>query len=190
MDTDQRKVTLHTADKVYSGFIDIGNSSLRTIDIFNSANLYWKNPAEKSFDDALLLRQASILLQGNVKFGEFDMLQLRLSDIILFYDSLQTAGDNREKMRASTLKAKTGEEMELVQIITNTQGNGFYYLTGAFHGLFKSKSKQRYIPITEASVTEVLRVGNSWQKKKVMSDGAFIGVSTQHIESCKFSVRK
>jgi hypothetical protein len=55
---------------------------------------------------------------------------------------------------------------------------------------FFFKSKQRYIPITKGSITEVLRVGNSWQKKKVMTDGAFIGVSTHHIDSCKFSSRK
>ena len=62
MDINQRKVTIYTPGKMYSGYIDIASESQRTIDIFNSANVYWKDPNERSFDDSLLLRNASIVL--------------------------------------------------------------------------------------------------------------------------------
>ncbi len=190
MATDQRKITLFTPDKIYSGLIDVADKSLRTIDIFNSANVYWKNPAEKGFDDALLLHQATVVLEGNTRLGDFGKLQLKLSDIILFYDTLQQSGNEREKLRAATLKKKLNEETEFVHIITHTRGDAFFYITGVFYGLFKSKSKHRYIPITETTVTEVVRHADGWKKKKVALESTFVGVSTEHIEACTFSEKK
>jgi hypothetical protein len=183
----QRSITLHTPNKVYTGLLDVGNESLRTIDIFNSASMYWANPAEKSFEDALLLYQARVMLTGDAKLGDFEKLQVKLADIFFFYDSLSSAGDDNEKIRAAMLKAKTKEESSTVKLITHTRGNGFFYIQGLFHGLFKSKSKQRYIPLTQANVIAVIRSGDKWLKQKIVIENSFVGVSTQHIEACVFS---
>ena len=148
MISGQRSITLHAPNKVYTGLIDVGNESLRTIDIFNSASMYWANPAEKSFEDALLLHQARVMLTGDIKLGDFEKLQVKLADIFLFYDSLDSAGDDNEKIRAAMLKAKTKEESSIVKLITHTRGNGFFHIQGVFHGLFKSKRTQSSIPIT------------------------------------------
>ncbi len=184
MTSNQRSITLHTPNKVYTGLIDVGNESLRTIDIFNSASMYWADPAEKSFEDALLLHKARVMLTGDIKLGDFEKLQVKLADIFFFYDFLSSVGDDNEKIRAAMLKVKTKEESSNVKIITHTRGNGFFYIQGVFHGLFKSKSKQRYIPLTEASVTAVIRSGEKWLKQKVVIENSFVGVSAQHIESC------
>lgn len=182
----QRAVTIITPGKMYSGFIDIPNEALRTVDIFNSANVYWKDAAEKSFEDALLLHDATVILEGNTRLCKLSRVQVRLVDVVCFFDGLETTGDHREKIRAATLKSRTGEETSSVNIITHCRGGVFYYITGLFYGLFKSKSKQRYIPLTQSTVTAVLRVGDGWQKKKIALPGSFVGVSTQHIESCSF----
>jgi hypothetical protein len=187
MEISQKKITVYTPDKTYSGYMDIGNPSLRTIDIFNSSNIFWKNPAERSFDDALLLYNATILLEGNTKMGEYAKLQIKLQDIIFFYDSLENVGDSIEKKRAAHLKVKTKESTALAHIITLTQGHGFFYITGMFYGLFKSKSKSRYIPLTQASVVHVTRGSEKWQKKVIKIEGGFVGISTRHIEACTFS---
>jgi len=187
MEIIQKKITVYTPDKTYSGYMDIGNPSLRTIDIFNSSNIFWKNPAERSFDDALLLYNATILLEGNTKMGEYAKLQIKLQDIIFFYDSLENVGDSIEKKRAAHLKVKTKESTALAHIITLTQGHGFFYITGMFYGLFKSKSKSRYIPLTQASVVHVTRGSEKWQKKVIKIEGGFVGISTRHIEACTFS---
>jgi hypothetical protein len=84
MEIAQKKITIYCPDKIYTGYMDIGNVSLRTIDIFNSSNMYWKDPAERSFDDALLLYNATVLLEGNTKLGEYAKLQIKLQDIIFF----------------------------------------------------------------------------------------------------------
>ncbi len=187
MEISQKKITIYCPDKIYSGHMDVGNLSLRTIDIFNSSNIYWKDPAERSFDDALLLYNATILLEGNTKLGDYAKLQIKLQDIIFFYDSLENVGDSMEKKRAAHLKVKTKESTSLAHIITHTQGHGFFYITGMFYGLFKSKSKSRYIPLTQANVVHVTRVGDKWQKKIIKIDGGFVGISTRHIEACTFS---
>jgi hypothetical protein len=187
MDSNQRKITFYTPDKAYVGYMDIANKSLRTTDIFNSSNVYWKDPAEKSFDDALLLRDVSIILEGNVKLGGFDKLQVKLSDVLFFHDSLENLGDSMEKKRAAHLKFKTQESVSLAHIITHTHGSAFLYITGMFYGLFKSKSKSRFIPITEAHVVQVIRSNEKWQKKTIPITGGFVGINTQHIEACTFS---
>ena len=182
----QRAVTIFTPGKTYEGFIDIPNESLRTIDVFNSNSIYWKDPAEKSFEDALLINDASVILEGNTRLTKLSRVQVRLVDVMFFFDSLADSGDRLEKIRAATLKTRTGEETSSVNIITHLRGDAFYYISGIFYGLFKSKSKQRYIPLTQPSITAVLRVAGGWQKKKIALPGSFVGVSTSHIEACSF----
>lgn len=186
MDNSKRCITIFTADKIYSGHIDIPNESFRTIDIFNSANTYWKDPSEKSFDDSLLLYEAHVSLDGNTRLGDYDKLQLKLSDVHFFYDLMESMGDDREKARAATMIAKTNEQSSKVQLFTHASGNSFYYITGLFYGLFKSKSKSRYIPVTDPMVTEVVRTGETWKKKKVAVKSSFLGIAIEHIEACSF----
>jgi hypothetical protein len=187
MNTCQRKITIYTSEKIYKGYIDITNDSLRTIDVFNSANVYWKDPNEKSFNDAILINNASLSLEGNIKLGDFPKLQIRLSEVLFFHDTLENLGDGMEKRRAAYLHLKTQENMSQVHIVTQTRGNSFFSITGTFHGLFKSKSNHRYIPITQAQVVQIVRGSEKWQKRPIPIEGGFIGISTGHIEACNFS---
>ena len=182
----QRSVTVFTPGKTYSGYVDVPNESLRSIDLFNSANIYWKDPAEKSFEDALLIRDATVILEGNIKLCKMTRVQVRLLDVIFFFDALDDSGDRLEKIRAATLKTRSGEDTSSVTIITNTRANCFYFISGIFYGLFKSKSKQRFIALTQPAVTAVLLAEDGWQKKKIALPGSFVGVSTRHVEACSF----
>ncbi len=103
----QREVVLFTPNKRYTGKIDLKNHDIRTIDQLNSATIYWKNPNEKSFDDAVMLNDVVVSIQGTAKLTSFKKLQLRLSDIIFFTDLLGSSGDSSEKMRAKTLVCKS-----------------------------------------------------------------------------------
>lgn len=190
MERSQRKMTIYTPDKVYKGQIDIPNNSLRTIDIFNSSNIYWKDPAKKSFDNAILLNCATVVLEGNTKLGDFKTLQVNLPDVLFFHDSLENLSDSVEKKRAAHMRQKSREGSSLVKIFTHTRGDAFFYITGTFHGLFKSKSKHRYIPLTDVTVLKVIHSGNKWHKQPVPIEGGFIGVSTSHIEACTFVDKK
>ncbi len=167
--------------------IDIKSERIRTIDLLNSSNLYWKDPAEKSFDDSILLSDVKVTIQGGKTLASFNRLQLRLSDIIFFSDSLHKSGNSTEKLRARTLSQKSNERISTARILTRMRGDAFYLIVGMFHGLFKSKSKQRYFPLTEVTAHELLRSGTNWESKEINIGNNFVGLSTKHIEACSFS---
>ncbi len=187
METNRRDVTIHVPDKVYSGYIDVPNETLRTIDIFNSTSGYWKDPSEKGFDDALLLNSATVTLDSDTPLLELDRIQIRLADILFFFDDELGCGDSSEKIRAEALSARNGEKISKVYIITHMQGDSFFYISGLSHGRFRSKTKHRYIPLTNPTITEVHRAGQGWKQKNIPVQGAFVGVNTAHIEACTFS---
>lgn len=93
----QREVILFTPNKKYTGKIDLKNDGIRTIDQLNSSTIYWKNPAEKSFDDAVLLYDVDISVHGVDKLTSFKKLQVRLSDIMFFTDRLETSGIRQKR---------------------------------------------------------------------------------------------
>lgn len=183
----QRKITLFTPNKKYSGSIDLKNDDIRTIDQLNSSTIYWKNPAEKSFDDAIMVHDVDISVHGADKLTSFKKLQLRLSDIIFFTDQLTESGDSSEKRRAQTLSAKAKDERSQAKIITEMRGDSFYFIFGTFHGLFKNKTKQRFFALTDVKIFELLRTGSKWDRVELDLGNRFIGLSSNHIESCTLS---
>jgi hypothetical protein len=186
-ETVKREIILYTPNKRYTGTIDLKNDEIRTIDQLNSANVFWKNPNEKSFNDAILLYDVEVFLHGTGKLASFKKLQLRLSDIVFFSDKLKTTGDVSEKIRAQTLSQKSQDDVSKVRILTEMRGDSFYMVIATFHGLFKKKTQHRYMPLTEAKIYEVLRTGDKWQRIEIDIGNDFIGLSSNHIEACSFS---
>ncbi len=184
--TTKRKVNLYTPNKIYSGYLDIKTDSIRTIDLLNSSSLFWKDPAERSFDDSVLLTQATITIEGGTVLGTFPKLQLRLADIVFFTDSLEASGNFTEKVRATALSTKSQERVSMVRILTRMRGDAFYLITGIFFGLFKSKSQHRYLPVTRVQVNEIIRTGDQWSNKSIDVGNNFLGLATRHIEACTF----
>ncbi len=179
----QRQVILYTPQKTYSGVVDLGSMNMRTIDLFNSANIYWKKPSEKSLNDSIMLKKVHVTIGGGTSLGSFSTLQMRLSEIIFFTDEREEVGDFGEKSRATSLANKNGNGIVTARIITRMSGDVFYVVNGILRGLFRAKSKNRYLPIVKATVNAVARVGDTWKNETVLSN-AFIGLATDHIEAC------
>jgi hypothetical protein len=169
MDAKQRKLAIVTSlGKKYSGMVDVPSETFRTTDLLNSSNIFWKSPNLKCYDNAIF------------------MSQIKLSDIIYFYDDIEGIGDEMEKKRASTMVRQTNEDVQTVNIITKQVANSFYDITGRFFGLFKKKSKDNFIPLTQANIVEIYRKQDKWVQKKVKLPHNFICVSNNHIESVTF----
>lgn len=183
MDPARRQITLFTPGKVYTGEIDVPNPLLRTTDLLNSANLYWKDPAQKSFNDALLMYKVVLSIAGIDRYQTFDNLQIRQPNIMFFHDGFAELGNSEEKERAETLKGKASEETKNIHLITKVRMNSFFEMQGTFHGLFKSKSNQKYIPISGVVLHEIVKQENKWVKKRVKLANNFIGVNSSYIES-------
>ncbi|MBW2660110.1 MAG: hypothetical protein JRC87_11065 [Deltaproteobacteria bacterium] len=181
-----RELKVFTPGKQYSGEIHVPSPNLRTTDIFNSANFFWKDPAEKSFNDALLMFNVNVSIDGIREFQQFDRLQIRQPNIIFFHDNLKDFGDSKEKKRADVLKQKTREEKRIIHLVTKVRVNSFFDIKGSFYGLFKSKSVQKYIPLNDVVLHEVVRTQDKWVKKKIQIPNNFLGISTAYIETCSF----
>lgn len=169
--------------KKYAGLIDIPNAALRTTDLLNSSNIYWKNPAEKSFENAILMYEAQLLFDNGSLYRKFEKIQIKLSQVVFFYDDFQSIGDEKEKKRARVMVNKTQEKVQSVNILTTRIGNSFYSISGTFYGLFKKKSHDAFLPLTDAQVEEIYKKEDKWFKRELKLPHSFIGVSTGHIES-------
>ncbi len=184
MGPTQRKVAVVTSlGKKYSGLIDIPSDTFRTTDIFNSSHIYWKNPDLKCYDDAILMRDARLFLEEKSVYQKFDMIQIKLSEIIYFYDDIEQLGNEIEKKRMSALHGAKSEESQTIHIITTQVANSFYDITGIFSGRFRKKSKDAFIPLTETRIIEVLKKEDKWFQKKVALPHNFICIGSKYIES-------
>ena len=187
MDAKQRKLAIVTSlGKKYSGMVDVPGETFRTTDLLNSANIFWKSPNLKCYDDAIFMSDVSLFLDDKAMYKKFDFIQIKLSDIIYFYDDIEGIGDEMEKKRASIMVRQTDEDVQTVNIITKQVANSFYDITGRFFGLFKKKSKDNFIPLTQANIVEIYKKKDKWVQKKVKLPHNFICVNNSHIESVNF----
>ena len=70
--------------------------------------------------------------------------------------------------------------------MTKVRVNSFFDIRGSFYGLFKSKSNQKYIPLSDVVMYEIIRQQDKWVKKKIQLANSFIGVNTGYIEATTF----
>jgi hypothetical protein len=184
MDAEQRKIAIVTfLGKKYSGYVDVPNSNFRTTDLLNSANIYWKNPNEKCYDDAILMSNVKLYTDNSLIYKRFDKIQIKLSEIIYFYDDIQSLGDEMEKKRAATMIMQTQEIAQEVTIITKVVASSFYDISGIFFGLFRKKSRDRFISLTQVKIAEIHNRPGKWTKREIPLPHNFIGISNQNIES-------
>jgi len=182
----QRQVVVVTSlGKKYSGKVDIPNATLRTTDLFNSGTVYWNDPSEKCFENAILLRDVQLTIDDSSIRVRFDKIQIKLSEVIYFYDDLKSISDENEKTRAASLVQKAKESRQVVNIITTEVSQSFYNMTGFFYGLFKKKSNDKFIPLTEVKLIEIYKKEGKWFQKEVELPYKFIGISTLHIEAVR-----
>jgi len=183
-----RKVVIVTSmGKKFKGYVYVPNNTLRTTDLLNSPTVFWKDPSEKCFENALQIHDVQLIVDESTVCAKFDKIQVKLSEVIYFYDDQEAISDEKEKMRASAMVQKTHESAQQVRIITTEVSNSFYSIKGTFYGLFKKKSNDKFIPITDASVTEIYKKEGKWFQKPIELPHNFICISTSHIEATTLS---
>lgn len=184
MDSNQRKLAIVTSlGKRYSGLVDVPSPNFRTTDLLNSSSIYWKNPNEKCYDNAIMMTDVRLFVDDTAVYRQFDKIQIKLSEIFYFYDDISVLGDDMEKKRASTMVKQTQEGAQIVNIITREAANSFFDITGTFFGLFKKKSKDKFVPLTQVTIAEICKKQDKWIKKTINLPHNFICISNNHIES-------
>jgi len=181
---EQREITIGTSlGKKYSGWMDVPSATFRTTDLFNSANLFWKDPTEKCFENAILMYNARLMFSDTAIYRKFDKIQIKLSEVFYFYDRFRSMGDEMERKRASNLIEYTKEKKQTVNVITKVVANSFYDIEGTFFGLFKKKANDKFLPLTDVKIVEISKKQGKWFKNKIISPHKFIGLANNHIES-------
>ncbi len=184
MKETQRKLVLITSlGKKYSGMVDIPNDSFRTTDLFNSKHIYWKNPKIKCHDNAICMNDTRLFVDEKAVYKRFSSMQIKLSEIIYLYDDLEYLGNETEKLRASTMMEKTRENAQRINIITCQVANSFYDIAGIFYGSMRKKSKDAFIPLIQATITEVFKKEEKWFRREVVLPHNFVCISSNYIES-------
>lgn len=188
MDAAQRKLAIVTSlGKKYSGYVDVPNPNFRTTDLLNSPNIFWKNPNEKCYDDAIMMHNVKLHADDSFVYKSFDKIQIKISEIIYFYDDVHDISDENEKKRASAMIKQTHETAKEVMIITKAVASSFYDINGVFYGLFKKKSKDRFISLTQAKIVEIHNRPGKWVKRKINLPHNFICINNQNIESVRIA---
>lgn len=184
MDGKQRKIVIVTTfGKTYKGLIDVPNESFRSTDMLNASNVFWKSPNEKCLDKAIQIHEVELYLDRRGVYKKYKELQIKVQEIIFFYDDMERIGDEAEKMRATAMRHRTKEEGQEVEIITTLISNSFYEITGVFYGLFKKKSNDNFIPLSNASISEIIREGDKLIKRELKLPHNFVGIGTRFIEA-------
>ena len=79
MEAKQRKVAVITSlGKKYSGTVDVPNENFRTTDLFNSSNIFWRNPNLKCYDNAIFMSDVQLFLNDATVYKKFDSIQIKL----------------------------------------------------------------------------------------------------------------
>ena len=183
----QRKLAIMTSmGKKYSGMVDVPSESFRTTDLLNSSNVFWRNQNEKCYDNAILMYDARLFIDETTIYKKYEKIQIKLSEIFYFYDEMEMIGDDMEKKRASTMAQSIQEQAQRAHIITKMVANSFYDISGMFFGLFRKKSKDNFVPLTEVTMGEIFKKDDKWTKKEFKFPHGFIGVSNKHIEAITF----
>ena len=180
----QRKLAIITSmGKKYSGMLDVPNESFRTTDLLNSSNIYWRNPNEKCYDNAIMMHDVDLYIDKTSVYKRYKKIQIKVPEIVYFYDEFERLGDEMEKKRAVTIAQGVKEQAQQVHIITTMVANSFYDISGLFFGLFRKKSLNNFVPLNQVTMREIYQRDGTWKKKELTIPYGFIGVSNNHIES-------
>jgi len=115
-------------------------------------------------------------------YKKFEKIQIKLSEAFYFYDEFQSIGDEMERKRSSKLIDLTQEKIQTVNIITKAVANSFYDIEGTFFGLFKKKSNDKFLPLTDVKMLEIFKRQEKWFKREIILPHKFIGIANSHIE--------
>lgn len=69
----QRELSIITSmGRRYSGKIDIPSETFRTTDLLNSSNVYWRNPDDKCYENALMMHEVRLYVDDSAIYKRFE----------------------------------------------------------------------------------------------------------------------
>jgi len=180
----RRVVIITSLGKRYEGDIDLPSQNFRTSDLFNSSSVYWKQPARKYLEDSIMMSNVTLTFNGQKEYKKFDLIQIRIPEMVVFFDNLEISGHSSEKMRAASLQNEVAGGIRKVHIITSRISNSFYTISGTIHGAARQKMNRIFVPVSNSVIAEVkLDEGSEYKERFIDLPNNFLGINTKFIEA-------
>ncbi|MBW1646049.1 MAG: hypothetical protein JRJ56_06960 [Deltaproteobacteria bacterium] len=184
MNTLQRKITIHKPGKQYTGHIAVPAEAYRTSDYFNRPALMKHPHGQSTADNYIHLQDVRITVDSRLTMT-LETINIRVEDIIFFWDELKNAGTVADQLRAEKLRYKAGQqEMNRISIVTPILNGRFYTVAGTFSGLFRKAIQANFLALFEATITVFQpQNGGEWSKSPLPTPNRFVGFNLNYMES-------
>jgi hypothetical protein len=186
MPDDKRKICIIKQGKKYLGGISIPSDMYRTTDYFNRPGMMKHRDNQGTLDSFIQLYDVEMIIDDKIVLKRQDVANIRVIDIILYWDEIDNLGTPVEQKRAKTMMENIGRpELNRVTVVTPMYGSQFYEVSGAFYGRFKRAMVNNFLSLTNATVDYFFKKPETdkWNKKSVTLPHGFVALNMSFVDS-------
>ena len=186
MSDEKRKICIIKQGKKYLGGISIPSDMYRTTDYFNRPGMMRHRDNQGTLDSFIQLYDVEMIIDDKIVLKRQDIANIRVVDIILYWDEIDNLGIPAEQKRAKTMMENMGRsELNRVTVVTPMYGSQFYEVSGAFYGKFKRAMVKNFLSLTHATVDHFFKnpETDKWNKKSVTLPHAFVALNMSFVDS-------
>jgi len=139
-----------------------------------------------TLDSYIQLYDVEMIIDDNIVLKRQKVANLRVIDIIFYWDEIDNLGIPVEQKRAKTMMDNMGRsELNRVTVVTPMYGNQFYEVSGAFYGRFKRAMVNNFLSLTDAIVDHFFKKTETdkWNKKSVALPYGFVALNMSFVDS-------
>ncbi len=186
MAEEKRKINIVKPGKHYVGHIAIPSAMFRTLDYFNRPHMMRRIDNQTTLDNYIQIHDVEIAIDGKWPHARLGIANVRVFDIIFFWDELEDSGNESERKRAASYSADSGRaELNRATILTPMYDSQFYEIAGDYFGRFKRALSQNFIALNNATVdqTHLEPDSGQWAKKSISLPHGFVAVNMNYVDS-------
>ena len=186
MSEEKRRVNIIKQGKKYLGEILIPSDMYRTTDYFNRPAMMRHRDNKGTLDSYIQLHDVEIIIDDKIVLKRQTVVNIRVIDIIFYWDELDNLGIPVEQKRATAMMENIGRpELNRVNVITPMYGSQFYEISGAFYGKFKRAMLKNFLSLTNATVDHFFKKPETdkWNKKPIALSYGFIALNMNFVDS-------
>jgi hypothetical protein len=186
MSDEKRKINVTKQGKKYLGMISIPSDMYRTTDYFNRPSMMRHRDNQGTLDSFIQLYDADILIGDNIVLKRQDVVNVRVIDIVFYWDEIDNLGMPAEQKRAKAMMEQMGRaELNRVTVTTPMHGSQFYEISGTFYGKFKRAMVKNFLALTNAAVEHFFKSPESgkWSKRSVSLPHDFVALNMNFVDS-------
>ena len=193
MSDEKRKICIIKQGKKYLGGISIPSDMYRTTDYFNRPGMMRHRDNQGTLDSYIQLYDVEVIVDSNIVLKRQDVINIRVTDIIFYWDEIDNLGTPVEQKRAKAMMENIGQpELNRANMITPMYGSQFYEISGAFYGRFKRAMVKNFLSLTNATVDHFFKKSETekWSKKPIALPHGFVALNMSFVDSYSLKIEE